>query len=166
MSCYCHQLLSEYTLHLVRWHLRLVSFLAFLIFNLFIRLHWVLVVAHRIFLAHRTHKWCALFRKDGEKGKTHFMNTSRWAGGSLPAAPTLLFCFWTMGICSLFTHFKRKQWCRTWASRSAIQEKARDFPDGPLVRTPCSHCRGHRFDSWFGDQDSACHRAVPKNEKV
>ena len=26
------------------------------------------------------------------------------------------------------------------------------------------HCRGHRFDSWFGDQDSAWHRAVAKKQ--
>ena len=31
-----------------------------------------------------------------------------------------------------------------------------DIPGGPVVRTPCFHCRGHRFDSWSGYQDSAC----------
>ena len=27
----------------------------------------------------------------------------------------------------------------------------RDFPGGPVVRTPHFHCRGHRFDPWSGD---------------
>ena len=26
----------------------------------------------------------------------------------------------------------------------------RDFPGGPVVRTPCFHCRGPRFDLWLG----------------
>ena len=24
----------------------------------------------------------------------------------------------------------------------------RDFPGGPVVKTPCFHCKGHRFDPW------------------
>jgi len=23
-----------------------------------------------------------------------------------------------------------------------------DFPGGPVVKTPCFYCRGHRFDPW------------------
>ena len=26
-----------------------------------------------------------------------------------------------------------------------------DFPDGPVVKTLSFHCRGHRFDPWFGN---------------
>ena len=26
-----------------------------------------------------------------------------------------------------------------------------EFPGGPVVRTPCFHCRGHRFDPWSGN---------------
>ena len=26
-----------------------------------------------------------------------------------------------------------------------------DFPGGPVVKTPCFHCRGHRFDPWSGN---------------
>ena len=26
----------------------------------------------------------------------------------------------------------------------------REFPGGPVVRTPCSHCRGPRFNLWSG----------------
>ena len=26
----------------------------------------------------------------------------------------------------------------------------RDFPGGPMVRTPCSQCWGHRFHPWAG----------------
>ena len=25
-----------------------------------------------------------------------------------------------------------------------------DFPDGPVVKTLCFHCREHRFDLWSG----------------
>ena len=28
---------------------------------------------------------------------------------------------------------------------------ARYLPGGPVVKTPCSQCRGHRFDPWFGE---------------
>ena len=24
-----------------------------------------------------------------------------------------------------------------------------DFPGSPVVKTPCFHCRGHRFDPWL-----------------
>ena len=27
----------------------------------------------------------------------------------------------------------------------------RDFPGGPLVKTPCFHCRGHGFNPWLGN---------------
>ena len=27
----------------------------------------------------------------------------------------------------------------------------RDFPAGPVVKTPCSQCKGHRFNSWSGN---------------
>ena len=28
------------------------------------------------------------------------------------------------------------------------KSKARDFPGGPVVKTPSSQCRGPRFDPW------------------
>ena len=27
-----------------------------------------------------------------------------------------------------------------------IHKQRRDFPGSPVVKTPCFHCRGHRFD--------------------
>ena len=27
----------------------------------------------------------------------------------------------------------------------------RDFPGGPMVRTPCFHCRGQGFHPWWGN---------------
>ena len=27
----------------------------------------------------------------------------------------------------------------------------REFPGGPVVRTLCFQCRGHRFDPWLGN---------------
>ena len=34
-----------------------------------------------------------------------------------------------------------------------IQKRAslREFPDGPVVRTPCFHCKEHGFDPWSGN---------------
>ena len=32
-----------------------------------------------------------------------------------------------------------------------IQESIRDFPGGPVVEIPRSHCRGHGFDPWLGN---------------
>ena len=26
-----------------------------------------------------------------------------------------------------------------------------DFPGGPVVKTPCSQCRGHGFNPWSGN---------------
>ena len=28
---------------------------------------------------------------------------------------------------------------------------SRDFPGGPVIKTPRFHCRGHRFDPWSGN---------------
>ena len=36
-----------------------------------------------------------------------------------------------------------------------MQKGYGDFPGGPVVRTLCFHCRGHRFDPWSGNSDLA-----------
>ena len=38
-----------------------------------------------------------------------------------------------------------------------------DFPGGPVVNTPCSHCRGHGFDIRLGNSDPSCHMVKPRN---
>ena len=40
--------------------------------------------------------------------------------------------------------------------------RCRDFPGGPVVKTPCSQCRGHRFDSPIRELDSTCHNGVAR----
>ena len=42
---------------------------------------------------------------------------------------------------------------RFWLSLSkrSYEMGAGDFPGGPVVKTPCCHCRGYRFHSWLGD---------------
>ena len=40
----------------------------------------------------------------------------------------------------------------------------RDFPDGPVVKTPCSQCREHGFDPWSGKKDSECHIVQPQKK--
>ena len=40
-----------------------------------------------------------------------------------------------------------------------------DFPGGPVVKTPSSQCRGHRFDPWSGNKDLACCMVWPKKKK-
>ena len=37
-----------------------------------------------------------------------------------------------------------------------------DFPSDPVVKAPCPHCRGHRFEPWLGNQDLVCHAVWPK----
>ena len=38
---------------------------------------------------------------------------------------------------------------------SAQQRRKPEFPGGPVVRTWCFHCWGHRFDSWSQNSESA-----------
>ena len=36
--------------------------------------------------------------------------------------------------------------------RTLFHKKSlRDFPAGPVIKTPCSQCRGHRFGPWLGN---------------
>ena len=39
-----------------------------------------------------------------------------------------------------------------------------EFPGGPVVRTPPSHCRGPRFNPWSGNWDPTSHEAWPKKK--
>ena len=34
---------------------------------------------------------------------------------------------------------------------SLTKTQVRDFPDGPVVKTPHFHCRGRGFDPWSGN---------------
>ena len=34
--------------------------------------------------------------------------------------------------------------------REHTKENEGDFPDGPVVKTLCSQCRGHGFNPWLG----------------
>ena len=47
----------------------------------------------------------------------------------------------------------------------AFRNSLQDFPGGPVVKTPCFHCRGHGFDPWLGKQDPTCHVSGPKKGK-
>ena len=39
---------------------------------------------------------------------------------------------------------------KTWELSSKITSLG-DFPGGPVVKTPCLQCKGHRFDPWLGN---------------
>ena len=39
------------------------------------------------------------------------------------------------------------------------------FPAGPVVKIPCFHCKGHRFEPWMGNRDPTCPLALPKESK-
>ena len=41
-------------------------------------------------------------------------------------------------------------------SFDAQKIKNRDSPGGPVVKTPCFHCRGHGFDPWLGNKYCIC----------
>ena len=41
--------------------------------------------------------------------------------------------------------------------KASLVKTTRDFPGGPVVKTLSFQCRGHRFDPWSGNQESACH---------
>ena len=36
-------------------------------------------------------------------------------------------------------------------SSDKLRAYARDFPDGPVAKTPCSQCRGPGFNPWSGN---------------
>ena len=36
-------------------------------------------------------------------------------------------------------------------SSTNIEDVSWDFPGAPVVKTPCFHCRGHRFNPWSGN---------------
>ena len=38
-------------------------------------------------------------------------------------------------------------------SEVSQKEKDRDFPGGPVVKTPRFHCRGNGLDPWSGNKD-------------
>ena len=41
-----------------------------------------------------------------------------------------------------------------------------DFPGGPVVKTMCSQCRGHEFDSWLGKILHAAWRGQKKEKAI
>ena len=43
-----------------------------------------------------------------------------------------------------------------------IRIEAWDFPGGPVVKTSCIHCRGHRLGPWSGTKDPTCCLAQEK----
>ena len=38
---------------------------------------------------------------------------------------------------------------RKWTTQ--LQNTQRHFPDGPVIKTPCSECRRHEFSPWSGN---------------
>ena len=42
---------------------------------------------------------------------------------------------------------------------------ARKFLGGPVVKTARFHCRGHRFEPWYGNQDPECCKAQTNKNK-
>ena len=41
-----------------------------------------------------------------------------------------------------------------------------DFPGGPVVKTPCFYCRGHRFDPWWDGSDQKQNKTKLMRELV
>ena len=53
---------------------------------------------------------------------------------------------------------RRKQGCN-------VKKSGWEFPGGPVVRTPCFHCRGPGFDPWSGNEDPTSCAAGQKKKK-
>jgi len=49
--------------------------------------------------------------------------------------------------------------------RKQIKISTEDLPGGPVTETPCSHCRGHGFHPWLGE-DPTCHAKWAKKKKM
>ena len=45
--------------------------------------------------------------------------------------------------------------------KKVLERSRRKFPGCPVVRTPCSHCQGPRFNPWLGNLDPSCCSAEP-----
>ena len=45
-------------------------------------------------------------------------------------------------------------------------QNSRDFPGGPLVKSPRFQCRGYGFDPWLGNEDPTRCMAQPNKLKV
>ena len=51
-----------------------------------------------------------------------------------------------------------------WIKGLHLRAKSRDFPGGPVVKTPCFKWQGLRFNPWLGNLDSTCHVMWPKKK--
>ena len=47
----------------------------------------------------------------------------------------------------------------------SVKMSSLDFSVGPVVRTLCFHCRGHRLDLWLGNWDSPTPHGAAKKKK-
>ena len=53
-----------------------------------------------------------------------------------------------------------------WEDRETSRWRVQDFPSGPVAKTPCSQCKGHKFDPSSGNEDLICHVVwLRKNKK-
>ena len=49
--------------------------------------------------------------------------------------------------------------------RVFVRGRQSEFPGGPVLGTPCFHCRRHRFYPWLGNEDPASHVVCPPGKK-
>ena len=47
-----------------------------------------------------------------------------------------------------------------------MKKKKKDFPGGPVVKTPHFQCRGQVFDPWLGNKDPIYHVVQLKKKKT
>ena len=52
-----------------------------------------------------------------------------------------------------------------WIKDLHVRAKSRDFPGGPVVKTPCFKWQGLRFNPWLENLDPTCHVMWPKKKK-
>ena len=47
-----------------------------------------------------------------------------------------------------------------------LKKYSGEFPDNPVGKTPCFHCKGLRLDPWSGNKDPTCRVVRPKQNKT
>lgn len=57
------------------------------------------------------------------------------------------------------------RWSPHDGDQPSFKKRKRGLPYGPVAKTPCSQCKGHKFDSLSGNEDLIYHVVRPRTNK-